>query len=79
MQNSEKAISVAIGIPHPRREGRPALHTLYNMAGTTMPPTAAAIGSSMEDGDFSSPNKNSLLISMPTTKKNNAIIHPMEQ
>jgi hypothetical protein len=42
-------------------------------AGTTMPPTAATIGSAAVRGSRSSPDTSSYLISRPTTKKKIAI------
>ena len=43
-----KAVSVAIGTAQPRDCGPAGLTSRYRTAGTTMPPTAAAIGSAAE-------------------------------
>jgi hypothetical protein len=65
----EKAISVAIGTPQPLMDGRPILKAAKKRAGTAIPPAAAAMGRIVADGDFSSPKRNSRLISRPMTKK----------
>ncbi|MPM75667.1 hypothetical protein SDC9_122661 [bioreactor metagenome] len=73
MTPREKAISVAIGIPHPFWLIVPAFKALYKSAGSTMPPKAAIIGSAAFLRDESSPTTISLLISRPTTKKKTAM------
>src|SRR5581483_5224101 len=56
---SANAMSVAIGIPHPRAAS-PDLTTARNSsAGTTMPPTAAMIGNAAVRRSRSSPRRNS--------------------
>ena len=76
-----KAMSVAIGIPHPLAEGVPLLNSIYITAGKIIPPSAANIGSIAFFMVDSSPTRSSLLISSPTEKKNTAIrtssIHPL--
>src|SRR6478752_4937842 len=69
---SANAMSVAIGTAHPSRfSGRPAarLMAMKIAAGTTIPPTAAAIGRAARRGSRRSPATNSRLSSNPTTKK----------
>ena len=69
---SAKAMSVAVGTAQPVEVlGMPAptLIATKIAAGTTMPPTAAAIGSAARAGSRRSPATNSRLSSTPTTKK----------
>jgi hypothetical protein len=68
-----KAMSVAIGIPHPRAPSPPTFTRRYRPAGTTIPPTAASTGRAAARGSRSSPIVNSRLISRPTTRKNRVI------
>ena len=70
---SEKAMSVAIGIPQPEIVSCPILTSAYKMQGTIIPPIAALIGKMVAESDFSSPNRNSRLISSPMTKKKTAM------
>lgn len=42
------AVSVPIGTPHPCDHGPAGMASAYRSAGTTMPPSAAAIGSAAE-------------------------------
>ena len=67
---NEKAMSVAIGMPHPLAVSPPALREKYIRAGTIMPNTAAPIGNMVLRTSASSPPINSRLSSRPTTKKN---------
>ena len=67
------AISVAIGMPHPIEAGVPRVKNKNILAGTIMPPKAAAIGTNACLGDDSSPIRISRFISKPTKKKNKAI------
>jgi hypothetical protein len=73
------AMSVAIGMPHPRVAGPLALRVRYNAAGTTIPPIAPAIGSIAVRRSRRSPCTLSRLTSNPTTKKNNAMSRSLAQ
>jgi hypothetical protein len=66
-------MSVAIGTPHPRAPGPPALNARKISAGTARPPMAAAIGKAARRTDASSPINSSRLISSPTSRKNTTI------
>ena len=66
---SAKAMSVATGMPQPELPGPPALMITKIPAGTTMPPSAATIGSAAWRRSRSSPCTASRLISSPMTKK----------
>ena len=68
-----KAMSVAMGMPHPRAPSPPTLKAAKMSAGRIMPPSAATIGSAAARGSRSSPVTISRLISRPATKKNSAI------
>ena len=68
-----KAISVAIGIPHPCAAGVPPLNIVKIKAGKIIPPSAAKIGNIAFLGWANSPTNNSRLISRPTKKKKVAI------
>jgi len=68
-----KAMSVAIGIPHPIVCGVPMFRLKNIKAGTIIPPIAAPIGRMVFLMSASSPPINSLFNSKPTTKKNIAI------
>ena len=70
---TQKAMSVAMGMPHPGAPGPPALKARNRAAGTTIPPTAATAGSAACGKVRSSPWTSSPLISIPTTKKNSVI------
>jgi hypothetical protein len=63
------AMSVAIGMPHPRENSPPPDTTMNSTAGATMPPSAATAGSSAARGSRSSPMTSSRLISNPIRKK----------
>ena len=59
MMATAKAVSVAIGTPQPCCQGPAGINSRYSVAGTTMPPSAAAIGNAAErrcaepaDGEF---------------------------
>ena len=68
-----KAMSVAIGMPQPVEPAPDPLKARKMRAGTTMPPRAAATGSTAARGRRSSPVTISRLISRPTTKKKTAM------
>jgi hypothetical protein len=65
-----KAVSVAIGTPHPCDHGPAGMTSAYISAGTTMPPSAAAIGSAAERRLARCPTVISRFTSNPTTRKN---------
>ena len=67
---SVKAISVAEGMAQPLMLAVPLLNIAKIIAGTSIPPIAPTIGSDACSLLESSPFTNSLLISMPASKKN---------
>ena len=67
---NEKAISVAIGIPHPPAAPVPILSDKYIIAGTSIPSKAAPMGNIVLRRSDNSPPMNSRFSSSPTTKKN---------
>ena len=81
MMPSAKAMSVAMGMPHPAADSWPAFREKKMSAGTTMPPTAAATGMMVRLGVDNPPTSSSRLISRPTRKKKMAmspsLIHRM--
>ena len=68
--HTAKAMSVAVGIPHPLAATVPWLTTVYMRAGKITPPKAAMMGSRAFFMEESSPWATSRLISSPTVKKN---------
>jgi hypothetical protein len=70
---STKAISVAMGMPHPVTCGLSGLRATKISVGTIIPPTAATSGNSALLGEDNSPAMNSRFNSSPTTKKNIAM------
>ena len=70
---NEKAISVAMGTPQPFANSVPLLKIVKINAGTSIPPTAPAMGNTDCLKDASSPLTISRFISMPTWKKKMAI------
>jgi hypothetical protein len=66
---NENAISVAVGIPQPCVNAVPELNKRKIRAGTTIPPNAAPKGNTAFLKDESSPLTNSLLISIPASRK----------
>ena len=68
-----KAMSVAIGIPHPPAVSVPAFKAKYMDAGAITPPIAARMGKEAFLMDESSPSTISRLISRPTNRKKMAI------
>ena len=68
-----KAMSVAMGMPHPSTPTPPAFTARKMTAGTIIPPSAAMPGRTAADFSRSSPATSSRLISRPTTKKKMAI------
>jgi hypothetical protein len=75
----EKAISVAVGIPHPCEKPVCKLKTINRRAGTIIPPKAAPKGKMAFLNDDSSPATHSRLISVDTSKKKKAIIKLLTQ
>ena len=73
------AMSVAIGIPHPRDPLPPAFSMAKITAGAIIPPNAAMTGSAACFGSRSSPWVTSRLISSPATKKNSTIARSLIQ
>ncbi len=73
------AMSVAIGIPHPRDPLPPAFSIAKITAGAIIPPNAAMTGSAACFGSRSSPCVTSRLISRPATKKNSTIARSLIQ
>ena len=69
----KEAMSVAIGIAHPRAASPPPFVREKMTAGTIMPPSAAAIGNAAWRGEASSPTSASRLISNPTSRKKTVI------
>jgi hypothetical protein len=63
-----KAMSVAVGMAQPFGPVPPAT-ARYTSAGTIIPPTAAAMGTTARFGSRRSPATNSRLSSSPATKK----------
>src|ERR1700751_2182014 len=66
---SEKAISVAVGIPQPCVNAVPILRNIKINAGTTIPPSAAPKGKTALLKLDNSPLTNSRLISIPAKRK----------
>ena len=64
------AVSVAMGTPQPCAQGPLGTSDTYIRAGTTMPPTAAAMGRAALRRVARCPTVNSRFISRPTTRKN---------
>lgn len=76
---SAKAMSVAMGMPHPFAPSSPRVKTRYSAAGRTIPPTAPNTGKAAFFHVFSSPWRNSRLISKPTAKKKIVMNPPLTQ
>ena len=70
---SEKAMSVAMGTPHPERVSGAPARSRKVAAGASIPPRAAATGSAARRHSDSSPWWTSRRISIPTTKKKSTI------
>ncbi len=68
-----KAMSVAVGIPHPCSAGVPWLNSRKMTAGASMPPAAATTGRMACRTDERCPQTISRLISRPTVKKKTTI------
>ena len=68
-----KAMSVAVGIPHPEAAGVPWLKSVKTTAGAIMPPAAATTGRIACRNEESCPRTTSRLISSPTAKKKTTI------
>ena len=68
-----KAMSVAVGMPHPLAASVPWLKAVKMIAGTSMPPAAASTGRIACRIEESCPQTISRLISSPTEKKKKTI------